>query len=340
MLPDKVDVLVVGGGITGVSLLHHLARRHIRAVLVERSRLAVGASGRNAGFLLAGVAANYAEAVRTFGRQKAREVWALTSENHDLMVEAARGQKVGHRRLGSATLAADDEELDQLVESAQLLADDGFAARWDGRRLINPRDGEVDPVALVAALARQARPGAIREGVEITALEPRRRDVMVHAGDISCEAGLVILATNAYTAQLLPSVKIRPVRGQMLAAAPQATTVCDLPTYSQHGYRYWRQLESGEVLLGGWRDTAAEREVGYEEAPTTEIQEHLDRALSDLRATGEATHRWAGIMGFTDTGLPIAGPVEKMPNVLVCAGYNGHGMGFAFVTARELVASL
>ena len=52
-----------------------------------------------------------------------------------------------------------------LIESEQLLREDGFEARWDGTRLINPHDGEVDPAALVGALARQAKTGAIREGV-------------------------------------------------------------------------------------------------------------------------------------------------------------------------------
>src|SRR5450759_2788194 len=74
-LPDRADVIVIGGGIAGVSLLHHLRLRGINSVLLERSQLAAGASGRNAGFLLAGVAANYAEAVRVFGHDKAREVW-------------------------------------------------------------------------------------------------------------------------------------------------------------------------------------------------------------------------------------------------------------------------
>ena len=49
-----------------------------------------------------------------------------------------------------------------LVQSEQLLVEDGFAARWDGLRLVNPRDGEVDPSAMTAALARQAGAGAIR----------------------------------------------------------------------------------------------------------------------------------------------------------------------------------
>ncbi|TMD55623.1 MAG: FAD-dependent oxidoreductase, partial [Chloroflexi bacterium] len=59
-LPERVEVLVIGGGITGVSLLRRLAERGLKAALVERTRLAFGASGRNAGFLLEGTAANYA----------------------------------------------------------------------------------------------------------------------------------------------------------------------------------------------------------------------------------------------------------------------------------------
>src|SRR5204863_7120997 len=105
----------------GTSLLWHLAQRRIDCALVERHRIAWGASGRNAGFLLAGVASSYAEAVATYGRERAREVWELTNENHDRMIEATRGQDVGHRRLGSAVLPASDEERALLVESEHLL---------------------------------------------------------------------------------------------------------------------------------------------------------------------------------------------------------------------------
>jgi gamma-glutamylputrescine oxidase len=339
-LPDKADVLVVGGGITGVSLLHHLGRRRIQAVLVERHRIAAGASGRNAGFLLAGVASSYAEAVRVHGRERAREIWALTGDNHDLMIEATRGQEIGYTRRGSEILASGEEERRQLEESAHLLSEDGFQARWDGLRLANPRDGELDPVALVATLARQARAGAIREGVEVTALEPRRNDVVVRAGDAACEAGLVILATNAYTPLLVPAVDIRPKRAQMLATAPVAATVAELPTYSHSGYRYWRQLKTHELLIGGWRDTAPEAEVGYAEETTPSIQQHLERAAEGLGARAEPTHRWAGIMGFTESGLPLTGPVEGIPNIELCAGFNGHGLGFAFVSARHVAQGI
>jgi glycine/D-amino acid oxidase-like deaminating enzyme len=118
-LPDRVEVLVVGGGITGVSLLRRLGERGLKAALVERSRLAFGASGRNAGFLLEGTAANYAEAVRLHGRDVAREVWQVTAENHRRFAEALDG-RAGYNRGGSRTLAASAAEEVQLAESARV----------------------------------------------------------------------------------------------------------------------------------------------------------------------------------------------------------------------------
>ena len=339
-LPERADVLVIGGGITGVSLLHHLGKRGIDAVLVERHHIASGASGRNAGFLLAGVADSYAEAVRIFGRSRARDIWNMTVENHIEEIEAISGQEVGHRRNGSAILASGEQEAEQLAESAQLLTEDGFDCTWDGRCLINPADGEVTPSLLVGAFARQAPPGAVREGVDVTSIEPGNGEVMVRADNAECRAGSVILATNAYTSQLMPQVKIQPTRAQMLASSPVPSPVSERPTYSHFGYRYWRQLPGGEVLIGGWRDTSMATEIGYEDEPTPGIQAHLEAQLNRLSPSARVTHRWAGIMGFTESGLPLVGAVDGMKNVHVCAGYNGHGMGFAFMSAKQLVETL
>jgi gamma-glutamylputrescine oxidase len=286
------------------------------------------------------VADCYSEAVRIFGREKAREVWHITDENHDRMVEAVAGTAVGHRRLGSATFASGEEERARLEESAQLLRDDGFQALWDGTRLVNPRDGEINPALMVGALAGRLKEGAIREGVEVTGVVRAGAEVSVRSGESECRAGVVILATNGYTSRLLPQVKIQPTRAQMLASAPVSKTIVDMPTYSHFGYRYWRQLVSGELLIGGWRETSMESEVGYDDKPTDQIQEHLDGKLEEMSPGAEVTNRWAGIMGFTETGLPLAGPVEGMRNVYTCAGFNGHGMGFAFMTAKALVEKI
>jgi gamma-glutamylputrescine oxidase len=338
-LPERADVLVIGGGITGVSLLHWL-RGRAGAVLVERDRLAAGASGRNAGFLLAGVAACYAAAVRSFGRERARAIWGFTVDTHTLLAGALEGREVGYRRAGSEIVPASAEEAEDLAASAELLREDGFEASWDGRRLLNPRDGELDPVRAVSALASLAPEGSIREGVRVDAIEPSAGGVLVHAKDGECVAGAVVLATNAYTSLLLPEIGISPVRAQMLGTAPEHRRLVGRPTYSDRGYRYWRQLPDGRLLAGGFRNHALDEEVGHQALPTAKIQALLDGEVRRLGARAPVTHRWAGIMGFTADELPLVGPVPGRPGVHVCGGYSGHGMGFAFQSARRLADEL
>jgi glycine/D-amino acid oxidase-like deaminating enzyme len=70
-----------------------------------------------------------------------------------------------------------------------------------------------------------------------------------------------VVCANAYSRHLVP-LRVRPVRGQMLASAPVGATVFARPAYANRGYRYWRQRADGRLLVGGWRDVAAEDEVG------------------------------------------------------------------------------
>jgi glycine/D-amino acid oxidase-like deaminating enzyme len=338
-LPERADVLVVGGGITGASLLWWLRRRS-GVVLVERDRLAAGASGRNAGFLLEGVAACHAVAARRYGRRRAANLRAFTAETHALLAEALGGRAPGYRREGSFVEAAGVEEARDLEESASLLHEDGFDVRWDGARLTNPRDGELDPVEAVGVLAADAPAGAIVEGVAVDGLEASAAGVRVHAGGAECLAGAVVLATNAYTRQLLPDVPISPVRAQMAATAPEALRLAERPTYADRGYRYWRQRQDGRLLVGGYRDRALEEEVGYEAVPTARVQAHLDEHLRELGATAPVTHRWAGIMGFTPDELPLVGALPGHPNVWISAGYTGHGLAFAFHCAKRLAEAI
>lgn len=340
-VPPRVDVVVVGGGITGVSVLRRLALRGVDAVLLERDRLAAGASGRNAGFLLMGVAANYATAARTYGRDVAAEVWRFTAGNHAMLAEVLQG-RAGHARRGSLVLAASEEESELLRESEQLLAEDGLPGRCAGPgALLNDADGEVDPAAAVACIADSIPDARIREGVAVQGIEASASEVRVHTTRGEVAAGAVILATNAFTSALLPHFPIAPVRAQMLATAPVDARIAERPTYSHWGYRYWRQRDDGRVLLGGWRDTAVDAEVGTDASVNPSVQRHLDAHLAGaLDVAAPVTHRWAGIMGFSPDELPLAGAVPAMPGVHVCGGYTGHGMGFAVNAARVLVENL
>lgn len=355
--PRQVDVAIVGGGITGLSLLAELRHSGLRCAVLERERVGAGASGRNAGFLLSGVAASYASAVYQYGRTVAADVWAFTAANHDLLLEtlgAAAAARAGHRRAGAWTLARDEDDSDELRQSAELLAEDGVAVSWVIRPkgappwcrggLLTAVDGEIHPLAACAELATrlvETQAGLICEGVEVTAIAPASGGIRLATrrhGELL--ASICVLATNGWTAELA-AVPIRAVRAQMLATAPAAAGPGVGPAYSHHGNRYWRRLGSGAVVLGGCRDLEPEIEVGVDQRPTASLQRHLDGFLvGELGVDAAVTHRWAGTMGFSPDGLPLVGAVPGLPGVHVCGGYTGHGMGFAVHCARVLARQL
>ena len=347
--PGRAEVCIVGGGISGVAALHWCRARDLDAVLLERRHLAAGASGRNAGFLLAGVAENYARAAATHGREIAAAVWHFTRENHRLVRALIATDDVGYARRGSWTLAASPAEAEALEEAATLLAEDGLPGRWIRELpeplahlrggLFTPEDGEVDPVRLVAAIAAPHR-SRIFEGVEVTALTPGGAEVAVRHSQGDLWATRLIIATNAHAAELVPAIPIAPVRAQMLATAADRGATLGPPAYAEWGYRYWRQLADGRVLVGGMRHRARAEEVGTVALPTATVQSLLDGELRDLGVTAPVGHRWAGIMGFSPDGLPLAGPLPTSPGLLLLGGYTGHGMGFAVHAARALVANV
>lgn len=344
-LPPAADIVIIGGGITGASMLHHL-RGRARAVLLEREHLAHGASGRNAGFLLEGTRANYAAAVTTHGADRAAEIWTFTQETHRALAAVIEGRSP-YRRRGSWTLAASAEEALALEHSADLMSAAKFPATFTealpepfegfAGGLHNQRDGELDPAAVVGLLATA---GEVHEHRAVTGIQAGRGEVIVETAAGEIRAGMAVLATNAHAPELLPGLPIRPVRAQILATEPEARVIAECPAYADWGYQYWRQLENGRVLCGGYRDRAVEVEVGYEMEPTAKVQRHLDAHLRMLGVTAPVSHRWAGIMGFTEDSLPLVGRLTEHPGVALCAGYTGHGLAFAFHAARCLADHL
>jgi gamma-glutamylputrescine oxidase len=340
-LPRRAEVVVIGGGITGVAVLVALRDRGVDAILVERDHLAAGASGRNAGFLLAGVSENYARAVARYGRGVAAEVWSFTVENHALVAAAAATLDARHHVRGSLTVALDAGEASSLDEAATLLAEDrlpGVITDAGGiagalRAMLNPGDGEIDPVRLVRGLAA-AHADRVHEDTGVVAVDDGPEHAAVHLDRGSIEADAVVLATNAWTAQLL-AVPISPVRAQMAATAPVPPSIAR-PVYAEWGNRYWRQRDDGTVLVGGFRHRALAEEVGYNISATAAVQAHIDAQIEQLVPGAAVTHRWAGTMGFSEDGLPLVGLMPGVRRIHVCAGFTGHGMGFAVKAASAL----
>ena len=357
----EADVVIVGGGVIGTATAWALRRLapDLRVAILEAERLAHGASGRNAGFLLLGTASDYASAVERYGRDAARRIRAFTAEAFRLAADVGRRRAVGFQTTGAVIAGSDSDEADRLRQSRALLAEDGVETEWwdpadlDGGigavgfegALFVPEGGAIDPARLVRALADESH-AEVHTGWRAAHVESDAGRVRLKAeGGGEAVADRVLLATNAYLPTLVPALAhvVRPVRAQMLATAPVLPTL-PVPVYSHEGYYYVRQRADGRVLLGGARHLHRDAEVGYEDATTDALQTSLrDYLTAHFPALADAPveRRWSGTMGFSPDGLPVLGPVPGVEGAQFAAGFTGHGMGYALrfgeLAARTLL---
>jgi glycine/D-amino acid oxidase-like deaminating enzyme len=247
--------------------------------------------------------------------------------------------------------------MQDIVESVKLLRKDGFSCKLIDESEINSvlsskgfhggafnaRDGEVNPAKLVNALAGKARENGTdifekTVAKRITVEEDRFSIKTDHA---VVNSDFVVLATNAYTPLLNSYFKgvISPIRGQMLATSP-VDKKFESVFYANYGYEYWRQTPEGRIIAGGFRELDFAKEKGYRMITTKNIQKKLEKMLRQFSLEFDVEYGWSGIMGFSKDHLPIIGSLPGKKNMLVSAGYSGHGLGFAFIAGRMIAEAI
>ena len=350
----RADVAVIGAGITGASVCYWLGGK-CKSVLLESDTVASKASGRNAGFILTGTSDYYNKAIERYGHRKAREIWKLTQENHDLLEKHISRNRIEceYNRSGSYLVASSNREMDDITESVSLLKRDGFNYKLIGENeknkilssssfhgaAFNSFDGEVNPAKLVSGLVKIASNNCthVFENTRVARIERKNELFIVKTRTGTVTSDYVVLATNAYTPLICPyfTDMIKPVRGQILLTEPYKEKLSGV-FYANYGYEYWRQLPSGRILVGGCRDVDAARETGYRMITTKKIQKKLEDLLHKLSIESKVAYRWSGIMGFTKDQLPLIGSMPSTKNLLISAGYSGHGLGFSFIAGRMI----
>lgn len=332
------DVCVVGLGGSGLAAVDELLARGASVVGVDAGAVGGAAAGRNGGFLLAGLADPYDVAVDRLGRARAAELHRLTLAEMDRITAAAPGAV---RRVGSLRVEDDEAGLAACARQAAALRADGFAVEEhdgaEGRGLLFPDDGAMQPLARCRVLAAAAAAGGARlhEHSPVTGLEPGR--VVTAAGEVGC--GAVVVAVDGRLDLLLPELAgtVRTVRLQMLGTAPTDEVRVPRPVYLRGGLEYWQQLPDGRLALGGFRDVGGAAEETADSRASAPVQDALESLLRDrLGVTVPVTHRWAAPVGFTATGLPYAGQVRA--RVWAAGGYCGTGNVVGAVCGRAMAA--
>jgi glycine/D-amino acid oxidase-like deaminating enzyme len=362
-LPGSVDMLVVGSGLFGAATAYWLARAGHRVALLDRVGAAYGASGRNGGFVVAGMHEDYPAAVKRLGKTVAKAVLSISYENQAVLRQVLSEEEIEchYREPGSLGLALGEDQAAEVRQSCEMLRADGFPVQWLERHEVQeliqtplseeivggkflPGQALVHSARLIQGLAQAAqRQGAQLYQAQALRLIQEGQRVRVETTRGSISAGAVVLAVNAWTSELIPEMRdvIVPVRGQILAYDPLppvfTTAIFASLTETEE---YWQQTLDGSIVLGGCRALAPGKDVNIWETSTTpEVQAAIEQILPRLfpQLSGlYVAQRWAGLMDFSPDRIPLVDRVPGLENAWFVGGLSGHGMPFGMLLGRYL----
>jgi glycine oxidase len=333
------DVAIVGAGIVGCSIAFELAKAGMRVCVLERGGIGEESSAAAAG-MLSGQHGVMTFEARYRLHHEGRELHATLAEE----LRELTGLDVEFCRWGLLELLFTPREVRAADRCYELQTQAGLRverlSREDTLKLEPmvtpdiqgairyPDEAHVHNGRLTIALAEAAR----RTGVELRSGEPAvallrqgERVVGVRSPNDTVQAETVIIANGAWSADLLRplglTVPVRPMRGQMLAVRTVPRLINEV-IYGHHMYAVPRP--DGETLIG-----ATVEDIGFRKEVTLEGLEELvqaGRRITPGLMQAPVARTWAGLRPGSPDGLPLVGPVDGIPGLLLAVGHYRNGI--------------
>jgi gamma-glutamylputrescine oxidase len=362
------DVAVVGGGLAGLSAAIELADRGYSVTVLEARQVGWGASGRNGGQAIAGLACDQSVIEAQLGRDASRRVWDMTLEAIRLITQRRERFAIDcDWRSGYLALAVNPRKARELrVWHDQMRADYGYETNWiepaDMPRWIasprfhsgthDPLGGHLHPLKYSLGMARAAAGLGVRifENSAVVALTPGPTSrLSTAAGSVS--ASHVLLAGNVYLQGLAPALerRVMPVGTYIVASEPldpaladslipSGAAVCD----TNFVLDYFRPTLDHRVLYGG--------RVSYSTATPMNLADSMQRRMActfpQLKTT-KVEFAWGGYVDISMNRAPDFGRLadvvhgsavrRDLANVYYLQGFSGHGLALTGL-AGKLVA--
>jgi dimethylglycine dehydrogenase len=352
-MKTQACVVVIGGGVVGVSTLYHLAKKGVtEAVLIERKELTSGSTWHAAGLL---PLFNMSYSVGQIHKYSVALYKTLEDET---------GQNVGFSVCSNIRLARTRDRMDEYHYYIGVAKTLGIDVRWltpdeikevwplcniDGiiGAIQHPQDGYIQPADLTQALARGARNrGAeIYRQTVVTGISRKPNGewlVQTDKGDIACEH--VVSATGNFArrtgAMVGLDVPVIPVEHQFIVTEPhpeiQARRAQGLPEMGvlrESDSSWYMREEAGGLLLGPYEkgapccyvdgpDAKSEYELFQEDLER--LEPHIATAIERVPAFGEVGIKevYNGAIAYTPDGSPIIGPAWDLTNFWLNEGHS------------------
>ena len=338
-MPQGPDVVVIGGGVIGLSIAWYLGRAGLNVRLLERDRIGSHASGAAAGMLAPLAESEELNALFTFGKASLDlyptflEQLSFDSEV-DVLLEGP----------GLLRLAFNGEEADRMKSLACSPEGKALDAEWLDEIRLRELQGQINDKAIGGILSPREKHINPRKLVHALARACQRQNVSfmegIHAERASQQTGgehKTVYAAGAWTEELLTPLGInlpmKPVKGQVIHLQQPGHEL----RYTLFGYDgYLVPREDGNVLVGATSENA-----GFDERVTNEgVDALLAKAVDLYPPAGEFTfvEAWASIRPGTVDDLPILGRLP-LENAFVATGHYRNGILQTPITAK-LIAEL
>jgi glycine/D-amino acid oxidase-like deaminating enzyme len=345
----KADVVIVGGGFTGLSAALHLSLKGAEVRVLEAEEPGFGASGRNGGQVIPGLKYDPDELVAMFGLERGERIVEIAGgaadfafdliQRHGIRCAPARkGWIQGvhtasqldfiRRRLAQWELRGAPVRFLDRAEIAELTGTNAYCGGF-----MDGRGGMIQPLSYARGLAR----AAITAGAQVHGRSPalrmtRQQSVWrVETPEGAVNAHHVLICTNGYTDDFYPGLKRSIITANSFQVATQPLSNNLRGTILPGGQpvsdtrrllRYFRLDPEGRLLMGGRGSFDGEnRPQRYER-----LRRAAQRVFPQL---GEPDWQffWSGKVALTADHLPHIH--EPKPGVLAGLGYNGRGVAMA-----------
>jgi len=339
-----IEVVIIGGGLSGCATAYFLSKGGLRVLIIERRNIASGASGRNGSCIT-----KMDSRTLTPARVRKRLPYVLASLELLKSLEFELETGFDLQQFGALDIASSESEIDEILEMVRNQRDGGdegvnFLEREGilsklplvGESAIAAKytetDGSLDPIKLTCSLARTAYKkyniDILTNTKVIRLIKKRNRvtGILTDKGLINTDC-LIINCTNAWLNDFEQKIPIFPVKS--VVSVTEKTAPLPIITWESNHlgfYTYGTSQKKGNLLIGTLPAKIPDGPFGHfdESVDYEDLARHgmLLHTLFPKITEISIIRTWAGVFCMTPDRLPYVGPMPEFDNYFINAGYS------------------